>query len=315
MRPWPASWLPRRSPRGASTASVPTATRSTCSDGASPEELLELVKGAQALIIRSATTVTAEVLAAGIRPGGRGSGRHRPRQRRRRPRPPARGVMVVNAPQSNVLSAAEHTMALLLAQARNVPQAHAALVQGRWERSRWTGVELSDKTLGDHRARPHRQARGAAGPCLRHAARGLRPVRLRRSGPPAERRAGRPRHLGGAGRLRDPPRGQDARDHRAGRRRAAAAAKPGLRIINVARGGIVDEAALAEAISAGRVAGAALDVFADEPTTDSPLFDLDQRGRHPPPRCQHPRGPGQGRRHDRRAGRAWPWPASSCPSR
>src|SRR5215207_5772073 len=59
-----------------------------------------------------------------------------------------RGVMVVNAPQSNVVSAAEHTMALLLAQARNVPQAHAALRAGRWERSRWEGVELADKTLG-----------------------------------------------------------------------------------------------------------------------------------------------------------------------
>ena len=59
-----------------------------------------------------------------------------------------RGVMVVNAPQSNILSAAEHTMALLLAQARNVPQAHAALVAGRWERSKWNGVELADKTLG-----------------------------------------------------------------------------------------------------------------------------------------------------------------------
>ena len=58
-----------------------------------------------------------------------------------------RGVMVVNA-QSNILSAAEHTMALLLAQACNIPQAHAALVEGRWERSRWEGVELSDKTLG-----------------------------------------------------------------------------------------------------------------------------------------------------------------------
>ena len=59
-----------------------------------------------------------------------------------------RGVMVVNAPQSNVLSAAEHTMALLLAQARNIPQAHAALVAGRWERSRWEGVELHGKVLG-----------------------------------------------------------------------------------------------------------------------------------------------------------------------
>jgi len=59
-----------------------------------------------------------------------------------------RGVMVVNAPQSNILSAAEHTIALLLAQARNVPQAHAALKAGRWERSRWEGVELYGKTLG-----------------------------------------------------------------------------------------------------------------------------------------------------------------------
>src|SRR6187455_1005468 len=59
-----------------------------------------------------------------------------------------RGVMVVNAPQSNIVSAAEHTMALLLAQARNVPQAHAALTAGRWERSKWEGVELADKTLG-----------------------------------------------------------------------------------------------------------------------------------------------------------------------
>ena len=56
--------------------------------------------------------------------------------------------MVVNAPQSNIVSAAEHTMALLLASARNVPQAHAALVDGRWERGRWEGVELADKTLG-----------------------------------------------------------------------------------------------------------------------------------------------------------------------
>ena len=59
-----------------------------------------------------------------------------------------RGVMVVNAPQSNVISAAEHTMALLLAQARNVPQAHAALKAGAWERSRWEGVELAGKTIG-----------------------------------------------------------------------------------------------------------------------------------------------------------------------
>ena len=74
-----------------------------------------------------------------------------------------RGVMVVNAPQSNVLSAAEHTMALLLAQARNVPQAHAALVAGRWERSRWEGVELHGKVLGVVGPGSGRGPGGAAG--------------------------------------------------------------------------------------------------------------------------------------------------------
>ena len=108
--------------------------------------LLEVVKGAHALIIRSATQVTAEVLEAGsslvvIGRAGIGLDNVDVSEATKR------GVMVVNAPQSNIISAAEHTMALLLAQARNVPQAHAALIAGRWERSRWEGVELADKTL------------------------------------------------------------------------------------------------------------------------------------------------------------------------
>src|SRR5690349_9928895 len=116
-------------------------------EGLSPEELLDAVRGAHALIIRSATDVTADVLAAGVGMvvvGRAGIGldnvdveaatRH--------------GVMVVNAPQSNVISAAEHTMALILSQARNVPQANAALKAGRWERAKWEGVELTEKTLG-----------------------------------------------------------------------------------------------------------------------------------------------------------------------
>ena len=116
-------------------------------EGLSPEQLVEAIKGAHALIIRSATDVTAEVLAAGtdlIVVGRAGIGLDNVDTAAAT----ERGVMVVNAPQSNILSAAEHTMALLLSMARNVPQAHAALVAGRWERSRWTGVELSDKTLG-----------------------------------------------------------------------------------------------------------------------------------------------------------------------
>ncbi|MEL0284039.1 MAG: NAD(P)-dependent oxidoreductase, partial [Ilumatobacter sp.] len=108
--------------------------------------LLEAVRGAAALIIRSATTVDDEVLAAGselVVVGRAGIGLDNVDVAAAT----SRGVMVVNAPQSNIVSAAEHTMALLLSQARNVPQAHAALVAGRWERSRWEGVELADKTL------------------------------------------------------------------------------------------------------------------------------------------------------------------------
>src|SRR6478609_6833382 len=106
-------------------------------EGLSPEQLLEAIEGAHALIIRSATDVTAEVLAAGtdlVVVGRAGIGLDNVDTTAATDA----GVMVVNAPQSNTLSAAEHTMALLLAQARNVPQAHAALKAGRWERSKWT---------------------------------------------------------------------------------------------------------------------------------------------------------------------------------
>src|ERR1017187_9396639 len=115
--------------------------------GLSPDELLGAIVGAQALVIRSATTVTAEVLAAGtdlVVVGRAGIGLDNVDV----PAATERGVMVVNAPQSNILSAAEQAMALLLAQARNIPQAHAALVAGKWERSKWEGVELYGKTLG-----------------------------------------------------------------------------------------------------------------------------------------------------------------------
>src|SRR5207253_8379877 len=105
------------------------------------------VAGAHALIIRSATKVTADVLNSAqdlvvVGRAGIGVDNVDVAAATRR------GVMVVNAPQSNVLSAAEHTIALLLAQARNIPQAHAALKAGKWERSRWEGVELHGKTLG-----------------------------------------------------------------------------------------------------------------------------------------------------------------------
>jgi D-3-phosphoglycerate dehydrogenase / 2-oxoglutarate reductase len=241
--------------------------------GSTPEQLLDLVKGANALIIRSATTVTAEVIGAGselIVVGRAGIGLDNVDVEAAT----ARGVMVVNAPQSNILSAAEHTMALLLAQARNVPQAHAALVAGRWERSRWNGVELADKTLGivglgrigklvAQRALSFGMKLVAYDPFVSSdRARQLSVEMLEldelmaRSDFITIHVTKTPETIGliNAERL--------------------AKAKPGLRVINVGRGAIVDEAALAAAIAAGRVAGAALDVFAAEPTTESPLFDL-----------------------------------------
>ncbi|HZP30957.1 MAG TPA: hydroxyacid dehydrogenase, partial [Acidimicrobiia bacterium] len=116
-------------------------------EGMTPEQLLDAVPGAAALVIRSATRVTAEVLEAGrdlVVVGRAGIGLDNVDVEAAT----GRGVMVVNAPQSNVLSAAEHTIALLLAQARNIPQADADLKGGRWNRSRWEGVELNGKTLG-----------------------------------------------------------------------------------------------------------------------------------------------------------------------
>src|SRR5207249_306818 len=115
--------------------------------GLSHEELLDAVRGAAALVVRSATGVTADVLEAGdglVVVGRAGIGLDNVDVEAAT----RRGVMVVNAPQSNVLSAAEHTIALLLAQARNIPQADASIKAGKWERARFQGVELHGKTLG-----------------------------------------------------------------------------------------------------------------------------------------------------------------------
>jgi D-3-phosphoglycerate dehydrogenase len=241
--------------------------------GLSPVELLDAVRGAHALIIRSATMVSAEVLDAGTElavVGRAGIGLDNVDVEHAT----ARGVMVVNAPQSNVLSAAEHTMALLLAQARNIPQAHHALTEGRWERSRWEGVELSDKVLGII-------GLGRIGKlvAMRAHAFGMRLVAY---DPFVS--ADRARQLGVE--LVELDRLVEISDfvtiHVAKTKETIglvgkdllAKAKPGIRIINVARGGIVDEDALADAVRSGVVGGAALDVFAVEPTTSSPLFEL-----------------------------------------
>jgi D-3-phosphoglycerate dehydrogenase len=186
-----------------------------------------------------------------------------------------RGVMVVNAPQSNVLSAAEHTMALLLAQARSVPQAHAALVNGRWERSRWEGVELSDKVLGII-------GLGRIGRLVAQRALGFG-MRIVAYDPfvAVERARQVNVELVGLDQLLATADFISVHvtktDDTTGllNKESLARTKPGVRIVNTSRGGVVDEEALAEAIRSGHVGGAALDVFADEPTTSSPLFELD----------------------------------------
>ena len=239
-----------------------------------PETLLDAVRGAHALIIRSATQVNAEVLDAGtdlVVVGRAGIGLDNVDVEAAT----SRGVMVVNAPQSNIVSAAEHTMALLLAVARNVPQAHAALKAGRWERTRWEGVELADKTLGV-------VGLGRIGKLVAQRALGFG-MRLVAYDPFVS--ADRARQMNVELLSLDEviaqsdfltihlPKTKETKGIIG--EQAFAKAKPDLRVINVARGGIVDEAALAEAVRSGRIAGAALDVFDVEPCTDSPLFGLD----------------------------------------
>lgn len=241
--------------------------------GLPPDQLIDAVKGANALIIRSATKVTAEVLAAAtdlqvVGRAGVGIDNVDVAEATRR------GVMVVNAPQSNTLSNAEHTMALLLSQARNIPQADAALKAGKWERSKWSGVELHGKTLGV-------LGLGRVGTFVaqRASSFGMRIVAWDPWVSPE-----RARTLGvELAELDDVAAEADFLSVHLLKTSESvgligkdflAKVKPGVRIINTARGGIIDEAALADAVRDGRVAGAAIDVFADEPTTASPLFDL-----------------------------------------
>jgi D-3-phosphoglycerate dehydrogenase len=243
--------------------------------GLSPEELLDAVQGASALIIRSATRVIAEVLDAGsdlVVVGRAGIGLDNVDVEAAT----RRGVMVVNAPQSNVLSAAEHTLALLLAQARNIPQAHADLKAGEWNRSRWEGVELHGKTLGI-------VGLGRVGVLVAQRALAFG-MRLLAYDPYVS--ADRARQLGVqlVPDLGDLIAEADFVTIHLPKTRETiglvdaamlARAKPTLRLVNTARGAIVDEAALADAVREKRIAGAALDVFATEPTTESPLFELD----------------------------------------
>jgi len=236
------------------------------------EQLTERIADYEGILIRSATQLDAELLghAQRLRAVGRaGVGIDNVDV----PVATKRGIIVANAPQSNVVTAAEHTMALLLALARNVPQAHASLISGKWERSKFSGVELYDKTLGI-------LGFGRIGQLVAQRAHGFG-MRVIAFDPFVS--AERYRELGvekaessddlyavadfislHLPKTADTEGWLDAE--------ALAKCKDGVRILNVARGPLVVDADLQAALDSGKVGGAALDVFQSEPMTEHPLF-------------------------------------------
>jgi D-3-phosphoglycerate dehydrogenase len=245
-------------------------------DGANRAELLEaLGKGVDAVLIRSATKMDAEAIAAakGLRVIARaGVGLDNVDI----PASTAAGVMVVNAPTSNIVSAAELAIALLLASARFVSPAHAALRNGKWARSKYTGAELFEKTLGivgfgrigqlvAHRMQAFGMNVIAYDPYLQPAKAAQLNVELVELDELLKRSDFITIHL---------PKTKETANLIG--EEALKKVKPEVRIINAARGGVLDETALYNAIKEGRVAGAGLDVYSTEPCTDSPLFELDQ---------------------------------------
>jgi D-3-phosphoglycerate dehydrogenase len=240
-------------------------------DGADRAALLAALPDADAVIIRSATMIDAEALARApkLRVAARaGVGLDNVDVEAAT----RAGVMVVNAPSSNIVSAAEHAVALLLSVARNVPQATASLKAGKWQRSAFTGVELQDKVVGI-------LGLGRIGVLVaqRLASFGMKVVAFDPYVPAARAAQLGVRMLSLDDLLAEAdfitvhlP--KNAETIGLIGERELHLAKPGVRVVNAARGGIVDEHALVLALKDGRVAGAGIDVYATEPCTDSPLF-------------------------------------------
>ncbi len=245
----------------------------TC-DGTDRAALLAAIAEADAILVRSATHVDAEALAAGRRlrvvaRAGVGLDNVDVRAATQN------GVMVVNAPTSNIVSAAELAVALMLAAARHISPAHAALTRGKWQRSRYTGIELFEKTVGI-------VGLGRIGVLVanRLAAFGMDVIAY---DPYVQ--AGRAAQMGvrmvGLDELMTEsdfltvhlPRTPETIGLIGAEQFARA--RQHLVIVNAARGGIVDEKALYDALKTGQIAAAGLDVFTTEPCTDSPLFELE----------------------------------------
>ena len=186
-----------------------------------------------------------------------------------------RGIVVANAPESTVVSAAEHTIGLLLALSRNIPQAHASLKGGRWDRAAYAGLELADKTLGvlGFGRIGQQVARRALGLAMRVVAYDpfVTPERFRELGVEQAASVEDVYAVAAFITLHQPltPETRGAVDAA-----AFAAMRDGVRLVNAARGELVDEGALVDALRSGKVAGAAIDVFSAEPYS-GPLLELD----------------------------------------
>ena len=244
-------------------------------DGPDREKLLAAVAEADALLVRSATTVDAEVLAAApklkiVARAGVGLDNVDVDAATER------GVLVVNAPTSNIHSAAEHALALLLGAAREIPAADASLRERTWKRSSFSGTEIFGKTVGvvglGRIGQLVAQRLAAFGAHLIAYDPYVSPARAAQLGIELlslDELLSRADFI--SVHLPKTPETAGLID-----KEALAKTKPGVIIVNAARGGLVDEAALAEAVRSGHVRGAGLDVFAKEPCTDSPLFELPQ---------------------------------------
>ncbi|BBY54511.1 phosphoglycerate dehydrogenase [Mycobacterium koreense] len=244
-------------------------------DGPDREKLLAAVPDADALLVRSATTVDAEVLAAApklkiVARAGVGLDNVDVDAAT------SRGVLVVNAPTSNIHSAAEHAIALMLAAARQIPPADASLREHTWKRSSFSGTEIYGHTVGvvglgriGQLVASRLAAFGAHiiayDPYVSSALAAQLGIELLSLDELLQRADFVSVHL---------PKTPETAGLIGSE--ALRKVKPGVIIVNAARGGLIDEAALAEAITDGRVRAAGLDVFATEPCTDSPLFELPQ---------------------------------------
>ena len=237
-------------------------------------ELIQIIPSYSGLLVRSGTKVTAKVLAAAenlrvIGRAGVGVDNIDLEEATRR------GIQVVNSPNGNTVAAAEHTMALLLALARNVPCAHTRLKEGCWDRKSFYGVELAGKVLGI-------LGLGKVGSAVARRAQAFE-MKVMGYDPYLPRE--RVRKLGvELASLEDVLRQADfltlhlpLTPETRGMlgREQLALLKPSAMVINVARGGIIVEEALYQALVAGQLAGAALDVFEEEPARENPLFALD----------------------------------------